>query len=204
MARSKNDEDERVERLLAGGYLSGSQYDAIEQRVLARTAKPRMGQVFRWVAPGALAVASVAALAVLLVRKPPEFNEKGTDASLGVFDVSCKRPLRHTCGSGETLAFLVNSALASGYLGAYAERVDDPSHSRIWYFPNAQGESPYIGRSSQTVVLPSGIRVGPEHRQGRYRVTLWLSAKPLSRAQVERADASLFVARSSLMTEIVP
>jgi hypothetical protein len=204
VALSTDDEDERIERLLTGGYLSGSQYDAIEERVLSRTAKPRKLELSRRASGVTLAAASIAALVAFWLRTPPELTTKGADASLGVIDISCKRPLRHECGLGETLVFLVNSAVGSGYLGGYAERVDDPSHDRIWYFPNGRGESPYVKSGAQTVVLSEGIRIGPEHKRGRYRVTLWLSVRPLSRAEVDRADSSLFVARSSLMNEVVP
>ncbi|MGC4093583.1 MAG: hypothetical protein QM756_37930 [Polyangiaceae bacterium] len=204
MKRPTHDENERIERLLAGGYLSGSQYDAIEQRVLAHTAKRQRGQLLRWVAPAALAASSMAALVAFWVRTPSTFTPKGTDTSLGVIDISCNRPLRHECAAGETLAFLVNSAVGSGYLGGYAERVGDSRHDRIWYFPNARGDSPYVKSGSQTIVLPEGIRIGSEHQPGQYRVSLWLSVRPLSRAEIEHADPSVFTARVTLTNEVVP
>jgi hypothetical protein len=80
--------------------------------------------------------------------------------------------------------FSVNTAVASGFLGAYAERLGDSSHERIWYFPTATSEAPRVSPGEGTVILTEGVRVGPEHRPGDYRVTVWLSEQPLMREQV--------------------
>lgn len=198
------DEEDQLERLLGRGYLSGSRYDEIERRVLARTARPQ-GVLLRRVVPASIGVASLAAAAVLWLRAPSEFTAKGEVAGgVGVLDVSCNRPDRHQCGSGDTLAFIVNSGAAEGYLGAYAERVGDPSPERIWYFPGTREAGPKIVPAGGTLVLPEGIRIGPEHEAGQYLVTILLSKKPLTRAEIDHAKRSEFVVYSRVTTEVVP
>lgn len=206
MTRAQGEEDQRIERLLTGGYLSGEEYDAIEQRVLRTVAPASPGRRLRRVAPSAVAGLSLAALVALGVGAPSHFTAKGGEstAAVGVFDISCNRALVHQCGPGDTLVFLVNSRVASGYLGAYAERVGDPSGKRIWYFPNANGKGPHVDAGSGTTVLREGIRIGPEHGPGQYRLSVWLSVKPLARTEIDGADASFFIARSSLTAEVVP
>ncbi|HWA73974.1 MAG TPA: hypothetical protein VG937_16645 [Polyangiaceae bacterium] len=206
MTRVRDEENQRIERLLTGGYLSGRDYDVIEHGILQSVAPASGGTFLRRTAPGAVAALSLAALVALLARVPSHFTVKGGEstAAIGALDVSCNRAKDHQCGPGDTLVFLVNSAVASGYLGAYAERVGEPSGNRIWYFPNTTGASPHVVAGAGTTVLPEGIRIGPEHGPGQYRLSVWLSVRPLARAEIDSADASLFVARSSLMAEVVP
>jgi hypothetical protein len=206
MTRSRDEEDQHIDRLLTGGYLSGQEYDAIEQRVLQSVA-PASGRKFiRRLAPGAIATVSLAALVALWARAPSHFPAMGaeTTAAVGVLDISCERTLDHQCRAGDTLVFLVNSAVASGYLGAYAERVSDPSGNRIWYFPNRNGTSPHVDAGGGTMVLRDGVRIGAEHPPGVYRLTVWLSVRPLARTEIDGADARLLVARSTLMAEVLP
>jgi len=199
-----NDGKKDLERLLARGYLSGAQYDEIEGRVIGRTAAPQRLSLRR-VAPAALGAASLAAALALWLRAPSEFTAKGGLAGgVGSIDISCNRPNRHQCASGDTLAFIVNSATASGYLGAYAERVGDLKKERIWYFPGAGEAGPQVVPGAGTVVLPQGIRIGPEHKAGQYLLTVWLSARPLSRVEVDLTEPSEFVVYSQVTTEVVP
>lgn len=199
-----DEKEKQVESLLARGYLSGAQYDEIERRVLERTAaKPRAS--LRLLAPAAVGVVGLAAGVALWLRAPPKFTAKGEPAAeLGAVEISCNRPARHECRLGDTMAFMVNSAVASGYLGAYALRVGAPTHERIWYFPSLGEAGPVVARGAGTVVLPEGVRVGPEHQRGRYLVTVWLSKKPLLRSEVDLAEPSAFAVYSKTTIEVVP
>ncbi|HMF39570.1 MAG TPA: hypothetical protein VKQ32_02690 [Polyangia bacterium] len=196
-------DDIRLHELLARGRLGGPVYDEVLEKVLARTAPARAPR--RWlrivVLPG-IAVAGLAAW--LLVARPADdgFSAKGTGGANGALAVGCAPSGARACPVGGTLMFTVNAALASGTLGAYAERVGDPAHERIWYFPDGAGEAPTVAPGAGTTVVPRGIRVGPEHRPGRYRVTVWLADHPIARGEVDAAPAKAIRARASFDLEI--
>ena len=205
-------EDDKLDELLARGHLSGPQYDAVLDRVLARTEtrEPRRaaGRWLRWTLVPGMAIASGVAAWLLVARPAPEpFAAKGaptTSAANGALQIGCAPAGDHVCRAGSTLMFTVNSALASGSLGAYAERVGDSSRERIWYFPTARGTSPTIARGTGTVVVPDGIRIGAEHPPGHYRVTVWLAARPLGRGEVDSAGRGEIRSRAVLDLEVVP
>jgi hypothetical protein len=205
-------DDEKLDELLAGGLLGGPQYDRILDRVMARSdARPprRTTVLLRWaVAPG-FAAATAVAVAWLVIARPARdpFTPKGTAAGVasGVLEMGCGPSGRHVCRMGDTLMFAVNAALASGVLGAYAERVDDPAHDRIWYFPATTAAAPAVAPGKGTVVVPEGIRIGPEHRPGRYRVIAWIASRSLGRAEVDApASAGLYRSRAILELEVRP
>lgn len=204
-------EDDKLDELLARGHLGGPQYDAVLDRVLARTEtrEPRRaaGRWLRWALVPGVAIASGFA-AWLLVARPATvpFTAKGTTTTTanGALQIGCVPSGNHVCRAGSTLMFTVNSALASGFLGAYGERVGDSSQGRIWYFPSASGTTPTVPRGAGTVVLPDGIRIGPEHPPGRYRVTVWIAARPLGRAEVDGAGRGEIRSRAVLDLEVVP
>lgn len=179
------DEDARLDEILAGGTLGGPHYDEIFERVLARSApqeKPARLRKLWWLMAAALVPA--AAVWLVLVRpKVPAPTPKGVaGAALGAIEIGCGPSGGHVCHPGDTLMFSVNAAVVSGYLGAYAERVGDPAPERIWYFPDPTGRSPQVASGSGTIVLPQGIRIGLEHRPGRYRVIAWITARVPTRA----------------------
>jgi len=207
---ASNQESERIDRLLAGGYLSGAEYDAIEQQVLSRTVTAR-GQPWRGRSAGIVGAFALAALIALWVCAPSlhtpgasPFTPKGEArlTSSGGLDVTCGAAPEHECEVGSTLLFLANSAEASGYFGAYAERVDAATPERIWYFPDAQGTSPRVEHGAGTQVLGRGIRIGAEHAACPYRIVLWLTAEPLTRDEVVHLDPAKFVARNTLTIQV--
>jgi len=200
------DEDQqRLEKLLTQGYLSGSQYDDIERRVLRSAARPRgVPSRLALLAAALAAVLGCCLVALLLVRTPIQgpFASRGADEpgqKPGAFEVGC-RPLSRVCQAGDTLMFSVNTHIASGQLGAYAERVDEATKERIWYFPAPDGSAPVVAKTDGTIVIQQGVRIGPEHLPGRYRVHMWATPDPLvSREQVERLPGA-----SVLEIEVIP
>ena len=101
--------------------------------------------------------------------------------------------------------FSVNAAIASGYLGAYAERLGDPAPERIWYFPDPTGRSPQVASGSGTIVLPQGIRIGLEHRPGRYRVIAWIAERePVRAAAGGPTSEGAARARDAFEIEVTP
>jgi hypothetical protein len=197
--------------------LGGPRYDQIFEKVLARTeaAAPRLRR--RWLPwlmiPGAAVAAGVAALLVIArprgagdaIRGDPSFAARGAaGGGSGALEIGCGPAGGHVCREGGTLMFNVNTALAFGYLGAYAERIDDPAGERIWYFPKAAGFTPLVAPGNGTVVLSDGIQIGPEHRPGRYRVTVWISSRSLDRSEVDGASAGVIRDRATFELEVTP
>jgi hypothetical protein len=86
--------------------------------------------------------------------------------------------------------FSVPPGAVSGYVGAYATRLDDVSGSRIWYFPSSDGAAPRLEPSSSTSVLPQAVRLGPPHRAGEYQITFWISSAPPSRDAADEPQGS--------------
>lgn len=190
--------DAELNQLLARGRLSGSEYDRIEESVLARVRPERKRRSWLFLAPAA---AAASLLGVWLfgqsARDPGTFTPKGGDSARVALDVGCEGPEPHVCRLGQTLMFTVGAGDRRGYLAAYAERVGAPPSERIWYFPVPSGTQPRIEPISKTRVLGEGIRLGPPHVPGRYRVHVWISETP-----VERAEASS-VPHAELNLEIV-
>ena len=184
-------DDARIDELLAGGTLGGPHYDAILRRVLERTQSsatvPAKRRSWRWVlVPSAVLVPALGAWLLLIrptVVQPPV--SKGVAGAAGALTIGCGSTGSYVCHPGETLMFSVNAATSPGYVGAYAERLGDPTPERIWYFPDSAGTAPFVAPGVGTVVLGEGIRIGTEHAPGRYRVTVWIADQPVTRASVD-------------------
>jgi hypothetical protein len=202
-----NEEDARLDQLLGGGSLGGPHYDEILQRVLHRTEVADVRPARRakaWFAYGTALASAVAASFVLFGPAREHFASKGSaNQDAHALGVGCT-PSGGPCRAGETLMFTVNAALTSGHLGAYAERVDDRSQERIWYFPTETGAAPFVAPGSGTVVLSEGIEIGREHRPGRYRVTVLISSRPLDRSQIDGAGRDVIASRSTFEVDVLP
>jgi hypothetical protein len=202
-------DNSRLNHLLARGNLGGPKHDEILREVLRRTdaatAKPVRGWMRRAILTGA-ALASAVALWLIVARPPhSRFSAKGSareGAVTTAMDIGCGDAGRKICHVGDNLLFAVNTAVAYGYLGAYAERAADPKPRRLWYFPTAKGDTPVIPRGDGTMMLPQGIQIGPEHQPGSYRVTVWISDRPLARSQVDTVAARMFRARSMFIVRV--
>jgi hypothetical protein len=198
--------DIELDQLLARGRLSGRQYDAIERNILSAVSPARR----RWPwshAPSTVLISGTAlsamglALGVWLMfgktldrqpgAPPPSsatadgFRAKGaTLGPVSSFELGCPGRERGVCRLGDTLLFSLNAGTPSGHVVAYAEREGEPG-ARVWYFPTTSGAMPRVEARAGTQVLPEGVRLGPPHSAGKYRVSLWVSEAPLTRAQAE-------------------
>jgi hypothetical protein len=177
------DEDAELDRLLARGRLSGAEYDAVEQRIFERIAPRKARSPWAFVAP-AVALAAAFALWIGLRSPQPEYAEKGGGTVTGgVANVGCGSGGLHTCRLGDTLMFSVLGNVAPVYIVAYGQALDAPDSGRIWYFPRADGTALRVEAGAGTNVAPEGVRLGPPHVKGRYRVTVRLSEAALGREQ---------------------
>jgi len=196
------DDDLELDQLLARGRLSGRQYDEIERRVLARVAPKSTRSQWTTSLPAATLACALVIGLVLSVRAPSGqstegsapaasdgFTARGSSAASGgtlpvgaLLDVGCAGRPPHVCRIGDTLMFSVNGTRSAGYLLALAERVAGPP-ARIWYFPASDGSAPRVEARASTTVLPQGVRLGPPHAVGEYRVMAWLSAQPVDEAR---------------------
>lgn len=189
------DEDAELNRLLARGHLSGAEYDAIEKRVLDQTA-PKAPRSTLALLGSAVVLAAGFALWFAVrpsgtgVSLPPGetaagLREKGAARPvLGVVSVGCSGASGH-CRLGDTLLFSVNGNTRPVHLLAYAEATDTPGAPRIWYFPRDGATTPEIAAQTGTTVLREGIRLGPPHARGHYRVHVRLSESALGRADAD-------------------
>jgi hypothetical protein len=201
------DDDRELDHLLSRGGLGGPQRDIILERVLASTAAERPR--FRWrnLLLAGLAVGSVTAGALVMIRPADQgFRARGTELGASI-DVACVGSTLAACPQGATLLFALSGASAGGYLGAYAIA---PDGSRIWYF-SGEVEAPSIPLSDRTRAFTRGIRVGPEHRPGRYVVHVLLTRRPHSRERLaapepDRAarDPDLMARQTFDLTVVAP
>jgi hypothetical protein len=204
------DDDFELDRLLSGGHLGRPAYDDVLRRVLERTgtvqgrAARRGGRILA--AGGLLAVVG-AWLVIARSGRSPEVAPRPKGAAAvapAAVDVGCAGPAPSVCRAGDTLMFKVDAGAPAGYLGAFAVPEDGPGSERIWYFPTAAGHSPLVRTASDTVVLPDGVLIGPEHRPGRYRITLWISSRPLGRAEADAPEDGAIQSRAVVHVQVVP
>ncbi len=200
------EEDDLLDEILAKGALGGPVRDRILRRVLDGTAPTRRAGAMRvigwWAIPCVIAAAGWMVFARPMKRGEFAAKNIGT-LKVGAVDAGCTSSGPRICRSGETLIFTVNSAVASGYLGAYAVRSGDPSGERIWYFPNRAGFSPRVERGTGTIAVRDGIVIGSEHPPGPYRITAWVSERAIERAQIGPEGPRSYTSRSDMELKIV-
>ena len=85
--------------------------------------------------------------------------------------------------------FSVGGVVESGYLGAYAVRMNERS-DRLWYFPSASDAAPRLQAQAETAVIREGVRLAAPHAAGRYEVTMWWSEVPPDRNTVSPPSAA--------------
>jgi hypothetical protein len=187
-------DDPALDELLSGGNsLGGPTYDRTLESVLARTTvlSPSETRRRRWLY--AAPVAAVAALGAIVLWVRPQadgFRSRGGGAGVAQVDVGCARAETRVCRPGDTLMFKVSGEHGPGYLFAFAVREGDPRGERIWYFPTAAGDTPQLSASDASSVLAQGVRLGPEHPVGTYRVTVGIVPRQIRRSEVDALPES--------------
>ena len=201
--------DEQLDALLSQGRLSGPERDRILNTVLERSAAPKPARWSRWLLGGSMALVAAGAAGVLLIprlqRDDPGFAARGnapTGADIQV-ELGCVEGSLERCPAGGTLLFAVRGEQARGFLGAYARPVD--GGETIWYF-SAEAESPaVVSRGPALQALSRGIRLGPEHRPGRYQVVVVLAEASPGRQALLAPDGPGQLARRSFdLTVVAP
>jgi hypothetical protein len=188
-----------MDRLLAGGKLSGPEADAILERVLEdvdrdeRRRRPRVNRY--WV--GAAGAALAAAAAVLLVVYSPGSTDDPT------IRVSCPGGTLSACPASSTLVFAAANARA-GFLSAYAEPVGHAAE-RVYYFADRNGRPELVEPEDDRPPYRRAAAPPPALKPGRYRVTVVLADRPLARNELlggsaAREDADV---RATSQVEIV-
>src|SRR2546423_11030605 len=174
-----------VDRLLARGRLGGPERERILERVLADAAPARSGAaMWRWVG---LALLPAAAALILVTPRlaGPVFRAKGRPLSALTIELHCVAGSLTACPAGSTLLFAAAHAPVGARLAAYAD--PQGAGERIWYF-SADTEMPVISSSTETTAVASrGIRVGPEHLPGAYRVRVLILSAPAARQEIASA-----------------
>jgi hypothetical protein len=189
--------DNEIDALLAEGRFSGPTKDRVFEGALAeagleRPAAPRSARA-PWkrrlgVTAALTAAAGLAALVVIprFTTHDDPFRAKGAGAGLEV-DVTCAGGATASlsaCPSGSTLVFSIEGdAPQGGFLEGYAEAL--PAGARIWYF-SADGDAPAVPAhtAAGTLAFSKAIRVGPEHAPGEYRLALFVTRVPLTKAEL--------------------
>ncbi len=192
----------QLDGLLARGGLSGAARERVLESVL-QTAKPRRSWLMQGVRWGALPAALLVASALVLNPRAAEnarFRAKGEvlGKTVAQFELVCgARGATGThCSTSDTLYFSANRISSEPFLSAYAD--PEGGGERLWFFPSTGQPSLELRASSahQAASRAIPLRGIPA---GRYRVTLLLSAAPLSRAQALAARPAQVIA-----LEVVP
>ena len=188
---------ERADFLLSQGNLSGEQREQVLARVLETVGAEAPARRWRrwWAAaPAAVALAAVA------LWVGPRLGDGGLRArgvATPILRVDCEPGGLGACQLGGTLLFAVEGAPRSARIAAWAEPVG--GGERVWYF-SGEGESPAVSDQTPDRILRRGIRLGPEHRPGAYRLTVLLTAAPMPRSALleSSGEGALAVRRETL------
>ena len=174
--------------LLAQKRLSGAEYDAIAQRVLAQAGRPaRTRRIALYAAP---ILAAAAALLLVLLPRTDGLRSKGVQGPGTGLELLCGSGQLDRCEQGQLLTLRVEDVAAPGYLHAWAEPV--AGGERIWYFAgdSAVPVTPKPGPQ----LLDRAVRVGAQHAPGQYRVHMVLAPARLERDALLGATDSAWTA----------
>jgi len=194
-----------LDYLLSRGTLSGPRREQILQEALAAArARPARGRRWRWALGGGAGVAVAAAAAMVLLWprvRPPvegEFRAKGGGAGAPVIDMTCLGATVSACPRNSLVVFSIGSQedgkeMSGALVSAYADPISPGE--RIWYLTNQPAVGPLAGKA---------VRIGDEHRPGRYRVEVVLSRRALGRADLVSARPPEVTARARFDLQVVP
>lgn len=200
---------DRLDHLLARGRLGGPDREKALEGALAAVAAAETRSWWRRLVPiwGTTALVGTAA-AILVISSPlhrrdESFTTKGVgDAPL--LEVACADGQRARCPKGGRLLFRVAGARHGGVLAAFAQRVESSGAERIWYFPTIDETTPRIAAQIEPQIPTEGVRLGPEHPVGHYRIYLVLGTRPLTREEIIRADGPAVIAHGIALLEVTP
>jgi len=181
-----------LDRLLAGGGMSGPALERALDGALQQAA-PRARS--RWVRPALwLAPAAAALLGVWLVRSPaPDgggFRAKGEALALAPeVELVCGERTGNDlqCAHDAQLYFRVSGNAGAGYLSAVAE---DATGQRVWFFPTASAPSVPLAGGPEPHLAPRSIKLAGVPA-GQYRVSVWVSPRPLDREETAHLPTTL-------------
>jgi hypothetical protein len=203
--------DDEIDFLLSKGRLSGVQRDAVLQNVLrsSRPSRPMFRPFSLTLFTGALVGAAALVLWVKTDHPSSELRAKGgTGASSTALSVEltcgagpAERASQPRCPAGSKLLFTVNGAVERGHLSAFSEPAG--GGERIWYF-SAETGAPTVEPRPETQVLSEAVRIGTDHPPGDYLVHLFVTRRPLSRAELLAAPTGDVLAEARLRMTVTP
>jgi hypothetical protein len=192
-----------MDRLLAGGELSGPEADAIEKRVfeaLDRAAgRQRPGGVIRYWPVAASAALAMAAAVLLVVRggmpgvEPSGGPMQPEEGALGpTIALRCADGTLAACPVTSSLVFTVSGNRKRVFLSAWAERVGTEGGSVV-YFSQEGGGVEIAAAAEGAHAAETKMRLSPEHEPGPYRVHAFVADRVLGREEMRSgrgADAA--------------
>jgi hypothetical protein len=185
-----------LDRLLARGRLSGPQRERILDRVLEATARPGRLRLKHVIVAAPLVAAAAALVLVSRQDEAPSFSPKGDKSS--TIETTCSGGLLSACPIGSKLVFRFDGVSEPAYVQAYATPSPPNAGDRIWYFPTSAVPAPQLTAHAESEVLQKGVLIGPEHSAGGYRITLVLSARPLTRDELLQEAGSHEIRRETI------
>jgi hypothetical protein len=179
------DRPDPVDRLLSRGALSAPE----RERIFANVYRVSTRRPVRLYA--VLFCPLLVAAAAILFLRPGSGDNSGFSAkgsgSLPAVEMDCFPGSASACPLGSTLILRAKVQESNGlFLHAYADPLNG-TNQRIWYLPT-QDTSPFLVTPGMTGTLQPAIRVGNEHRPGRYRIHLIWAKAPMTHEQLLRGD----------------
>jgi hypothetical protein len=190
--------------LLRRGRMASQEHEQILQNVL-RKHGPSTKRKFGFAVLGLTAAFALVLVAgKFTIRETSSFAPKGQGAPSPMFShVACLGGTLAACPQGSKLVFRIETRESSNrYLAAFAEPAAR-NGERIWYFPLPDGRQVRPTDQSPSIV-DTAVRVGPEHRPGRYRVHVLLTRNPVQAATWDQVAASAILEQTSTELEVTP
>jgi hypothetical protein len=189
--------DDRIDELLAEGRLGGPARDRVLARVLGSlpdaAPKPRPRTLSFMTFAALAAAGAVAVVLVVRPRAPADggMRTKGARAHLSAAAVKPLCPSTDgVCRPGDRLMFRVEASPERTFLLAYADPVEPAAgaQGRVWIFPTPTGESPEVVPSAEPYFLRRAVEIDSSFPRGRYRLTIVLAKRVLTRDETLRAS----------------
>ena len=180
-----------MDRLLAGGKLSGPEADAILDRIHATLEREekrgRPVRAIRYWAGAALAAAAAVLLVVYLPRNPGEQHEHQLEEGemAPVLALRCSGGTLSACPASSELVFVLRGQRAAGFLSAYAEPIGHDAQ-RVFYFSKQDGSVELAVPADGSRASERPVRMPAVQGPGRYRLYAVVADRPLAREELVR------------------